>query len=72
MFVYEIIIHITNVIFAITCTIMSGSVMHSDCSFKQRTQADSYFTCITGTSKYGTRHEQLFRPTAPLQPSKEI
>jgi len=39
MFVYEIVIHITNVIFAITCTIMSGSlytvIVVLDCEHKR-------------------------------------
>ena len=67
MFVYEIVIHITNVIFAITCT-KRVAAYRQDCSFRQRTQVYSYFTCVAGTSKYGARLEQSFRPTAPLQP----
>jgi hypothetical protein len=72
MFVYEIVIHITNVIFAITCTIISGSlytrivVLDSE---HRRTVISLAWLAVANTARdMNSRSDHR----AQLQPSEEI
>jgi hypothetical protein len=62
MFVYEIVIHITNVIFVITCIIRNDSL------YTVIVVLDSDFSCMADSSKYGTGHEQSFRRRGTAAP----
>jgi hypothetical protein len=72
MFVYEIVTLITNVIFASTCTIMSGSLYTGiavlDCEHNRTVMSLAWMALVNTASGTNSLSDQ----GAPLQPSEEI
>jgi hypothetical protein len=72
MFVYEIVTHITTVIFAITCTITSGSLYLGiavlDSEHRRTVISLAWLALANMAPGTNSRSDQ----GAPLQPSEEI